>query len=480
MDKRKNERIEFLDRMIAAVTDVPVDAIVGRNVTLQPGSMHRKGLCPFHADKTIGSFMVTPSKGLWKCFACGHGGNGIQFVKDFYNLEFLDASFKIALDFGIIDQDEFHKYSKQSYDEAVVNQMQSKVEAKTKLSAEESRAEDYVIRNVYAVMPKVCGLTEEHRKHLLETRGLKEEDLKDYFSFPTRRVNLPQKILVELEALASLKMYKKPVTELSKEEKEEVDLRIEVIRHQLRYVPGFFYNEKKKSHDFSSFKGIGLLCRDEKGRAKGIQIRKDDVKPGESRYIWFSSVFALTTEGLSGGASSKTPGGIIFPKKLGPNQLCITEGRFKAECISAQGNTAIYCSGVNTWKSIMPILKNVQMNRKKVYLMFDADMLGNEAVHVQFVALAEALKKLNLKVYLVAWSKKHGKGFDDLVMNLGDEYSKHLKYESFDAFENAYQKVLLDTLQCYGVTETKDLDRDNVSSFVEKMQEGMESALELF
>lgn len=479
MDKRKNERIEFLDRMIASVTDVPVDAIVGRHVTLQPGSMHRKGLCPFHADKTIGSFMVTPSKGLWKCFACGHGGNGIQFIREFFNLDFLDASFKIALDHGIIDQDEFHKFSKQSYDPAIVEQMESKVEAKTVLHAEECRAEDYVIRNVYAVMPKICGLTDEHRDHLLQKRGLKEDDLKDYFSFPTRRVNLPQKILAELERLLSLKMFNKPLAELSEEESGAVAMRKEVIRQQLRYVPGFFYNEKKKAHDFSSFKGIGLLCRDEKGRAKGIQIRKDDVKPGESRYIWFSSVFAQTTEGLSGGASSKTPGGIIFPKKNGPCQLCITEGRFKAECIAAQGNIAIYCSGVNTWKSIMPILQNVQQNRKKVFLMFDADMLGNEAVHLQFVALAEDLKKRNLRVYLVAWAKKHGKGFDDMVLNLGDSYTKHLRYESFEAFENAYQKVLTETLDCYGVAATKDLERENVDSFVETMQSGMESALEL-
>lgn len=479
MDKRKQERIEFLDRMVASVSDVPVDAIVSRNVALQPGSMHRKGLCPFHADKTIGSFMVTPSKGLWKCFACGHGGNGIQFVRDFYGLDFLGASFKIALDFGIIDQDEYQKYSKQSYDAAVVTQMQSKVEAKTNQSSIEKRAEECVIRNVYAVMPKVCGLSEEHKKHLLEDRGLTEEDLKDYFTFPTRRINLPQRIISELEILMSKKIFNKEFKDLTGEEKATIAARISPIQTQLRYVPGFFYNEKKKAHDFSSMKGIGLLCRDEKGHVKGIQIRKDEVKPGESRYIWFSSVFALTTEGMSGGASSKTPGGIIFPKKQGHDQLCITEGRFKAECISAQGNTALYCSGVNTWKSIMKILQKVKGNRSKVYLMFDADMLGNEAVHIQFNALAEALKQQDLKVYLVAWSKKHGKGFDDMVHNLGEKYVSHLRYFKFSEFEEKYQKVLSDTLECYGVTAPKDLERENVESFVEALQSNMETALEL-
>lgn len=40
-----------------------------------------KGLCPFHDEKTP-SFVVSPAKGIFKCFGCGKGGNAIIFVRE--------------------------------------------------------------------------------------------------------------------------------------------------------------------------------------------------------------------------------------------------------------------------------------------------------------------------------------------------------------------------------------------------------------
>lgn len=37
------------------------------------------GLCPFHNERSP-SFNVTPSKGIYKCFGCGKGGNAVNFI----------------------------------------------------------------------------------------------------------------------------------------------------------------------------------------------------------------------------------------------------------------------------------------------------------------------------------------------------------------------------------------------------------------
>ena len=35
--------------------------------------------CPFHNEKTP-SFLVSPTKGIYKCFGCGKGGNSVNFL----------------------------------------------------------------------------------------------------------------------------------------------------------------------------------------------------------------------------------------------------------------------------------------------------------------------------------------------------------------------------------------------------------------
>lgn len=50
------------------------------------------GLCPFHADKRIGSFVVNRNTGAFKCFSCGeNGGDIIAFHMKTNGLSFKDA-----------------------------------------------------------------------------------------------------------------------------------------------------------------------------------------------------------------------------------------------------------------------------------------------------------------------------------------------------------------------------------------------------
>ena len=53
--------------------------IIGEDITLKKAGVNYKGICPFHDDKTP-SLTVSPSKGIYKCFACGEGGNVISYL----------------------------------------------------------------------------------------------------------------------------------------------------------------------------------------------------------------------------------------------------------------------------------------------------------------------------------------------------------------------------------------------------------------
>ncbi len=69
--------------------------IVGNYVELKKNGSNFKGLCPFHDEKTP-SFIVSPSKQLYKCFGCGAGGDAIKFVMEFEKLSYPEAIEKLA------------------------------------------------------------------------------------------------------------------------------------------------------------------------------------------------------------------------------------------------------------------------------------------------------------------------------------------------------------------------------------------------
>lgn len=74
----------------------PIDDVVGDYVQLKnAGGGQKKGLCPFHDEKTP-SFHVTPSRGYFHCFGCQVGGDVIAFVMKMDHLTFTETIEKLA------------------------------------------------------------------------------------------------------------------------------------------------------------------------------------------------------------------------------------------------------------------------------------------------------------------------------------------------------------------------------------------------
>ncbi len=86
-----------IDRIYAAADIVE---IVSDYVTLKRKGTNYQACCPFHNEKTP-SFVVSPAKGVYKCFGCGKGGNAVTFVMEHENLTYPEALKIVAKKYGI-------------------------------------------------------------------------------------------------------------------------------------------------------------------------------------------------------------------------------------------------------------------------------------------------------------------------------------------------------------------------------------------
>ena len=67
-----------------------IEEVVGDYVTLKKRGANLIGLCPFHNEKT-GSFTVSPSKGIYKCFGCGASGHAVGFIMEIEQCSYVEA-----------------------------------------------------------------------------------------------------------------------------------------------------------------------------------------------------------------------------------------------------------------------------------------------------------------------------------------------------------------------------------------------------
>jgi DNA primase len=67
-----------------------IQDVVGDFVTLKKRGVNLLGLCPFHGEKTP-SFIVSPAKGIFKCFGCGKGGNSVHFIMEHEQISYYEA-----------------------------------------------------------------------------------------------------------------------------------------------------------------------------------------------------------------------------------------------------------------------------------------------------------------------------------------------------------------------------------------------------
>lgn len=74
--------------------------VISEFVPLKKAGASFKGLCPFH-DDTTPSLVVNPARGSYKCYACGEGGDVVDFLMKHNGWEFLETIKWLAAKYGI-------------------------------------------------------------------------------------------------------------------------------------------------------------------------------------------------------------------------------------------------------------------------------------------------------------------------------------------------------------------------------------------
>ncbi len=79
--------------------------VVGEFVTLKRRGVNLMGNCPFHDEKTP-SFVVSPTKGIFKCFGCGKAGNSAGFIMEHNGMSYPEALRWLAAKYNIEIEEE--------------------------------------------------------------------------------------------------------------------------------------------------------------------------------------------------------------------------------------------------------------------------------------------------------------------------------------------------------------------------------------
>ena len=88
---------ETIERVLDAAR---IDEVVGDFVDLKKRGTSLLGNCPFHNEKTP-SFHVSVSKGIYKCFGCGVGGDSLKFIMELEKYSYPEAIRYLADKYGV-------------------------------------------------------------------------------------------------------------------------------------------------------------------------------------------------------------------------------------------------------------------------------------------------------------------------------------------------------------------------------------------
>lgn len=101
---------QTIDKIFSTIR---VEEIVGEYVQLKRAGSNYKGLSPFHDEKSP-SFVVSPSKQIWKDFSTGKGGTAISFLMEIENFTYPEALRHAAKKYGIEIEEDLREISEEA------------------------------------------------------------------------------------------------------------------------------------------------------------------------------------------------------------------------------------------------------------------------------------------------------------------------------------------------------------------------------
>ena len=160
---------------------VRVEEIVGDFVELKKAGVNYKGRCPFHDEKTP-SFVVSPTKGIYKCFGCQKGGNSINFIQEVQGVSYPEA-LRYAVD----------KYNIEIEEQELTPEQESRMSAKESQFIATKFANDYFQDILWNTEDgKAIGLS------YFKERGFSEETIKKFeLGYSPKKANSFGKVAIK-------------------------------------------------------------------------------------------------------------------------------------------------------------------------------------------------------------------------------------------------------------------------------------------
>lgn len=277
--------------------------------------------CPFCGD-TKGRLNIHPAKNVFRCNRCDRSGGMLQLYADLHNLTYREANQEIR-----------EALNKGEYREA------QQAKKKAQAEPEQSKLAPLEVRHrTYKEMLDLLPLYEIHKENLLE-RGLTMEQIKErrYKSVPLYGLHKLAESLLERDC-------------------------------ELEGVPGFYQDDTGRWTMNFKAKNSGFLVPVESvdGNIQACQIRLDQPRDN-NKYLWFSSA------GYPGGTSSGSPVHVIGDPDA--ETVYLTEGGLKGSIAHyLSGNTFICAAGVNMYRSVRPVLEELQHRKmKRLVETYDMD-----------------------------------------------------------------------------------------------------------
>lgn len=149
----------LVDEVLSRVDIVDV---ISRYIPLKRAGSNFSACCPFHGEKTP-SFMVSPTKQIFKCFWCWKGWNVFSFVQEIEKIDFRDAVKLLAKDehIDISQYETTSKYAQKSQDD------------KEKLKRMHKLAQEFFVESLHK--------NESALMYLHENRNLDDKLISDFW-----------------------------------------------------------------------------------------------------------------------------------------------------------------------------------------------------------------------------------------------------------------------------------------------------------
>lgn len=390
---------------------VPIDEVIRPYLPLKYGGGRALALCPFHNDRRLGSFVVSPAIGRFKCFACGVSGDGVSFVSRVDNRSPLEAAVSICESHRLIDSDHAQRLrEKINRSKARFNPYEkvAKVDAdcRPKRKIHPKGTAEHLHRVYQCFVSAAEPLTPEFRAYLLDVRDVQEEELSGYFTFPSRAEGR----IFWARFRAALR------EEFGKEAGRESELNV------LRGVPGFFWKEGRPRFCLPEHASLGIVVRDRNYHISGIQMRAMVDSGDGLRYKFLSSGFAdgVANPAITDGCSCGYVEDVVRPTGRWNKAIALTEGRFKAAALARLGFLAVNMHSISNWAPATQVALEVAAicRCRKFVLAYDAEKenpaVMSSAVHAWSKLHAEAPIENSL-IEFAQWDPKYGKGIDDVI-----------------------------------------------------------------